>query len=58
MVARPPWTEAGKGGVRGDDLGGRGRDAQWAARAAPQNVFPLCHHVPQPQGRVEGGGDD
>ena len=46
MQARPPWTEAGKGGVRGDDVGGRGRDARWGAGAAPQNALPLCHHVP------------
>ena len=58
MEARPPGTEAGKGGVCGDDLGGRGGDAGWAAGAAPQNVLPLCHHVRQPRGRVEGGGDD
>ena len=58
MEARPPGTEAGKGGVRGDDFGGRVGDVGWAAGAAPENYLPLCHDVPQPRGRVEGGGDD
>ena len=33
-------------------------ETRWPAGAAPQNFLPPCHHVPQPQGRVEGGGDD
>ena len=58
MEAGPPGTEAGKGGVRGDDVGDRGGDAEWGAGAAPQNVLPLHHHLPQPRGRLEGGGED
>ena len=53
MEARPPETEAGKGGVRGDDV-----DAGRGAGAAPQNVLPVRHHLPQPRGRLEGGGED
>ena len=52
MEAGPPRTEAGKGGVRGDDVGDRRGDAGWGAGAAPQNVLPLRHHLPQPRGGV------
>ena len=58
MEAGPPGTEAGKGGVRGDNVGDRGGDAGWGAGAAPQNVLPLRHHLPEPRGRLEGVGED
>ena len=54
MVAGPPGTEAGKGGVRGDDVGDRGGDA--GAREPPLKIsFPCAITHPNPGGGWKEG---